>query len=375
MIFILACFTALFSLGRGFPVIIIPGLGGSVLLHGPPTSEERVWPPTLLSWKKNRIGVSCNDSKCWSDFDLRTPEIGDLSGVEVNTALTYLLTKSSFYGPLIRKLQKNHSEVSAFAYDFRMIFDDNYLQDLYTQFRWFIERRGRPHVMICHSLGGLLFHDFLINSTTQEWQRRYISRVYFVNVPFGGSPHALYSVLRNQLGPVPKIPLLNFKIDTLHHFAGLYWCMPVGSPVGSPVLRLGDKWYSGRDLLEVFEDFHLFNSRNLFLGLRRRVLKDRRRPIAVPAFIIYGSGLNTTSFLDWDSQIALHEDGDRVVPRWSLEAPKHYYHLNMTYFIEMRGMDHSTVDECPLIFDLLCNDSLPCRNMVVQNQRNSSETE
>jgi len=364
----------LWSYVSSFSYVVVPGFGGSVLMHG----KTQAWPPSGLHWKEKMLDVWCNDRECWSSYDLRTLDAGSIDGIKINNAFTYLLTKNNFYGPLLQCLKNQNASVSALSYDFRMIFNETtYLDTLYTNFQTFLQKTNGKHVVICHSLGGLLFHHFLTTRTTPEWQKRYITKIYFINTPFGGCPEALYVLLKNSVSQASRrqFPFLNTHFKTLHHFAGLYWCLPVhfNEATARPVLRMNGKWYTDKDIVDIFDDADLPISRNIYLRVRQHILRFREQPVHVQSFIVYGTGQNTTTFLDVESKTALTEDGDRIVPRHSLEAPRLFFHSNMTFFIQVAGMDHSRVEDCQALFEYMGNNSLPCYDMILYNTNTTDQ--
>jgi pimeloyl-ACP methyl ester carboxylesterase len=339
-----------------YQVVIIPGMGGSVLRHG----DKKVWPPFPSVQPSRPLDLSCDEENgCKSLLPLRTLPLGSLDGIRVDSAFTYMLTKNSFYYPLIQRLQKNNATVHALPYDFRLMNSPQ----IGDGFKAFFESRNEPVAVVCHSLGGLLFHDFLVTHTDAAWQKKHLSKIYFLNVPFGGCPDALYAILRSRLEAPVQVPFLNFRADSFHHFAGLYWCLPVSD---APVLRRQNgsspAWYQGTDTDRLFADLSMGVARSLCRNLSETVMARRRKPIHTRAFVVYGTRVNTTAFMDWDTKTCLFEDGDGVVPLHSLLRCREYYENNQTHYVRVVGMEHGRLTDCLPLFDFIGNNSLPHRD-------------
>jgi len=335
------CITCGFMISHPSPVVIIPGLGGSVLK----TKEEtptHVWPPSLFP--KTPIDVVC-DPDCRSLHPIEPYPLGDLRGIRVDTFLTYLFTRRSFYEPLVSSLQQHSVPVSALSYDFRLIYP-NALEDLYQKFRNFFEKQEQPVTIIAHSLGGLLFHDFLLSTTTQEWQERHLQQIVYVNVPFGGVPIALFHTLHSVLGSVEEnSSMLRYhRISSLHHFAGLLWCLPL---LDTNVLRWNQRWYCGgqENINELCKEWNLPVLQS-FWAQYQGILKKRLLPPSVPTLILYGTGSNTTCFKDWETGLVLTTDGDGTVPTDSHLFYKDQWKQKQSSFvqyIEIPGMEHNNL--------------------------------
>jgi hypothetical protein len=338
-----------------YSVVIVPGFGGSVLYDT--QKKIRVWPPYPSIRTSRALDIDCQDV-CTSVSPLTTLPLGDVDGIDVGTAISYLLTKNSFYKPLIRKIQTTtKASVFALPYDFRLIFPGS---DYFTQWcqdvKHFLETHNERHILVCHSLGGLLIYRFLVTYTSAEWQRKYISRIYFLNVPFGGTPETVYAMLRNVLETPFQIPFHNFIIPSFQYFAGLQWCLPHSS-FSSPILRINGEWYTPKDMPTLFQkyDIRLYN----------RKLLAPCEPLHIPSFVIYGSQLNTTSFMDWDSKVCLYEDGDKVVPRRSLLFCQEFLDPESTFYIEVQGMQHGKITDCFPLITMLGSNSFPMSNMTL----------
>ena len=334
-------------------VVIVPGLGGSVLRDA--VNNQTVWPPMPTMKEPRPLDVRWNPhhSRVESIENLQTLPMGELAGIRVDTPYTYMWTKNSFYSSLIQRLKLHNATVSALSYDFRIMDEEKIGRD----FIKFFESQPGPSVVLCHSLGGLVFHHFLVSRTSPEWQKKYISRVYYINVPFGGCPEALFAILRSAHwdGPL-RFPLLSFRLDTLHWMVGLYWCLPLLQQ-GKPLLRRNSQWWTDKDLSDILKTPYSF----LYSSTVPRLEKNRFLPLHVPRFILYGSNISTPVFIDEPTKTKLVEEGDGIVPLDSL-IPAQFYGMKDTYFIEVKGMAHERVSDCLGFFDFIGEHAHPLQN-------------
>ena len=340
-------------------VVVVPGFGGSVLR----TVEKKtnVWPPfPVPSFQQSKaLDVEWIPGRgMQSLLPLETLPTGDCAGIRVDTPLTYVFTKNSFYYPLLQQLQRHNAAVSALPYDFRLM-DDKKIGDDYLHF---FESNPQKWVVICHSLGGLVFHHFLVTRTDESWQQKHLSRVYFINVPFGGCPESLFTIRKSVRGEGPfRVPLLPLRVDTMHHFVGLYWCLPV-MQTGDPILRKSASMasYTDKDFVDIFHGTPVASQ--LYRDILERMVVHRQKPLAVPTFIVYGSNISTPVFLDESTSTRLFENGDGIVPLSSLLFPRRYFRKDHTYYIEVKGMAHDRVVDCLGLFDFVGKNALAPRN-------------
>lgn len=202
------------------PVILVPGLGGSVLYN---KHNQKIWPPvsSIFSSPNNLLtnlksDMSCNTIKCLDNTSLKTI-LGDPKGLIGDDWFSRYILKDTFYDKYARTINPY-----SFTYDFRLVMNKIYLNNLYTKYTKFINEQDKPAVVFCHSLGGLIFHDYLSNKDP-KWIKEKIAKITYINTPFDGSPLVYKFILESQN---TRMPFYN-DIDLV---GGLYWCLPWYNP-------------------------------------------------------------------------------------------------------------------------------------------------
>jgi hypothetical protein len=329
---------------KAYNYILVPGMGGSVLYN---EVNKKIWPPDLLM---NFNDLHFKFDENYNPILPKIDNIGNLNDVRIDSKFTYLFTKNTYYSTLIYELEKNHN-VYAFPYDFRFILIKKYYQTLFDEFNKFIENKD-DIIFICHSMGGLIIHDFLNNYIKSKYLKK-IKKIYYINVPFGGVPISFFAIYNsmiqnkevsfNTLVSSQLLPFLTNKIKYLHHFGGLYLCLPIYQ---DPIFRKNDKWYNSNHLDELFINDPICMSN--YVLFKNYHLHNRLKSINLDQTIIYSTNLTTSIFLDYDTKNILTSEGDGLVPIQSLLFPKKWRYKPK--FIEISNLEHSKINNyLPLI--------------------------
>lgn len=321
-----------------YKIIIVPGLGGSVLYN---ENQKKIWPPDL----------KFNFEELAMRYEKDTPivpkniRVGNIQDINIDTPATFLFTKTSYYSTLISHLKNDYHTVFAFPYDFRYILYDSYHRLLYQKFKEFIEReehKDDPFIIVCHSLGGLVLHHFLTTFVHEDWYKRYISKIYFVNVPFGGSPLSLQAILNGRIEDEPLsksnqiLALLKKKIKNFHLYSCFYMTLSISN---DPIYKKQNVLYSLENLDRLLAiDPRAMDMLTIF---RKDHLPILARGINLPVNIVYSCGRNTTVFYDEDTGIQTSGDGDGIVPIDSLLSPRLWE--TKPALIRVEGLEHSKI--------------------------------
>lgn len=340
----------------GYNIIIVPGMGGSVLYN---LKNKKIWPPDIsINLKELNMNFDKNN-----DPNIETNiNIGNILDIKIDNPTTFILTKNIYYSNLIKSLQNDKHNLYSFSYDFRYILFKNYQQILYKKFKNFIEEKfnnDEKLIIVCHSLGGLVLHHFLTTFVDEIWYKKFISKIYFVNVPFGGSSLSLYTIMdsiekKNEKESLSKnnqiVSVLNKKIKDLYLFSCFYMTLPISN---EPILRKNDIWYNTRNMKDIFPYNAKINK--MYELFENEHTLNRLNGINIETNIIYCIGKNTTSFLDYESGLSLSSDGDGLVTKNSMIIPK-LWKTNPN-LISVENMEHSNI-----------NNHLPFIRMISENK-------
>ena len=338
----------------GYRFVIVPGLLGSVLYKD---HKKQIWPPSLR-FDPMDLGVE-HDFDHLPDFHRTVKNFGNVDSIRIDCQTLYFFTKTIYYSNLIDHLQDEGHEVFGMPYDFRFVHLDYYNEQLYTEFKTFLEKEYEKNnrekfILIGHSLGGLVTHRFLTSFAPLSWVHRYIDKVYYINTPFGGCPAALFTLLDNFFEnklmdgvPMNHVPLLsNVKIKNFHKVGGLYVCLPT---LDYPILKQNDRWINTRDLEDLFS-MHP-HTQFMYDKVLTHSFPLRQKSIPIPQVVVYGSGVMTGIAMDYDSHVLCKSSGDGLVPVESLTYPTVWKHKPI--FLEVPGQEHSKINSYAPMIEML----------------------
>jgi hypothetical protein len=229
------------------PVILLPGFGGSKLVNSNgtcPFPPKRQMTPTPIAKKNGFINLSVFE-KDWEakyrlKFDKQTGlsmddniDVHDFGGVEgirnlcedcthIDNVLSYVMKKEvinnaynyKYFDTLVKCFERTGyvvgNDLFGAPYDFRKIMIPEYLTSYFGKLKALIERSvettGRKGVIVCHSIGCLIFYMFLVEYCDTDWKHKHIDKFISVAGPYGGSSIALKTLFSG-------LPRLNFLKD------------------------------------------------------------------------------------------------------------------------------------------------------------------
>jgi hypothetical protein len=245
------------------PVIIIPGISGSILVNKQKPYKELLGKRMLdnrwlnirpysfdsvMTWKRE-MGMSAVEDVNGTIVGLQKAcneigpyDIGGTKGIcdilpdlllfnESQQAFFETNYKFRYFYHMVKALHKvgyrDHHNLFGIPYDFRTVLDPPSRGVLFHQFRKYIEdavsHNGEPCVVVTHSLGGLMFKWFLTSEVSQEWIDRHIHRFVCINCPFGGAPFAFKALLAGEY----YVPFLQHIFrDEVQYVGGIIMCLP-----------------------------------------------------------------------------------------------------------------------------------------------------
>lgn len=345
------------------PIIIIPGISGSILVNKHKTHKELLGRKMLdnrwlnikpysfdsvMTWKKEMgLDVVENEKGTILDMKQKCHDIGvyDIGGTRgICDVLPDLLLfneaqqqffennyKFRYFHHMVKDLHKvgyhDHHNIFGIPYDFRLVLDLDSRTKLFHQFKHYIETASHKNndkcVIVTHSLGGLLFKWFLTVCVDQEWIDKYIHKFVCINAPFGGAPFALKALIAGEY----YLPFLqHFFRDEVQYVGGIIMCLPnpyafsMDEPLwiyDSGNITLRDYKYFINDERHV--SFRIWND------LYKPHLPTMFKKISVPTHVIINTGQETpvifkSKKLTDSPKTYKNALGDSIVPKKSLEC-------------------------------------------------------
>lgn len=190
-------------------LLFVPGLGGSVIYDG--IKKTVLWPPSIRDILRKdeyykKIGTYYINQKFVpkiqsSQVGLMNNTINDIDVIPfwLNPLLKHSYMTEMYYNI---RAQSPNLYMETMPWDFRIIGNVDYRQDLYQKLKLQMEKirqeNQKPVLIIAHSLGGLLIHDFLCKQD-ESWKKYNVQELITINSPWGGSFSALKMIVTNKV--------------------------------------------------------------------------------------------------------------------------------------------------------------------------------
>jgi len=299
------------------PILLFPGLGGSRLIKG----TIDIWPPKIKyylfnkkEWKNNII---------YDDKNVTTLNFGDKNSLDLHTNLPYLIKKNLFEDIM------KYDNTYPIPYDFRLIHNQNYINEFYTKLESYIENFNEPVNCLTHSSGGLLLHYFLCNKS-DEWKKQHIKSIINVNVPFAGVTVSLKEIIQTSL----YCKLIGK--DVLISLGGLILNLP-NKDIIKPILIIDGKE-------ENYFDYFKLDKEKILYENNHEMIKSFSKPSGVHTIIVYTSEIDTPSIISIKKNKIniINGPGDGTVPLPSLLYPRKWKQENLEFY-HLPNYEHSSV--------------------------------
>ncbi len=351
-------------------VVIIPGLGGSILDGVWDRRAERydlfcdayeyewtqMWPtaysaiPLVNRCWADRFAVTIsNDGKKYNSATgvyIKPRDFGGVGGISDLESFSIGLLDIpivKYFEQTINVLRDlGYESISGAPYDFRRIIDVDYLSQYCLKLKKLIEDSAyvtsSKVSLISHSLGCPVTSYFL-NSQSKAWRNMYISKFVSVSGPFGGSTKALEACLT---GSTEGLPVEKQFIRSLEKkMAGVIWMINEPSCwKQEPIVNN----FITKDLPEVLSaagEIETATALKASSDAWKIALKDPQ----VPMYIVYGNGVKTLQKLDYQYDFndpigTYSAEGDGTVPLKSLTSPRLVHKWNIKEEISIPQASH-----------------------------------
>lgn len=246
------------------PIILIPGIGGSILVKKGHEYKHilnkrvldnrwiNIYPYNPLSvsqWKQD-MGLKIVRNKnaeivrvLPTDPSVQPFDVGGTLGVKDVVSEFAFLNKQSqhrlesafqyrYFHTLCQYMYRHgyqdHKNLFGFPYDFRLVLDPVYRHNMFENMKLMIESAamrngGQKVVLVGHSLGAVMTKWFFTTHVTQEWVDMYIHQFICISAPFGGAMFAMRAVVSGDY----YVPLFHkvYK-DEIQMNTGIIMCLP-----------------------------------------------------------------------------------------------------------------------------------------------------
>lgn len=330
-----------------FPIVLVPGDGGSQAYCNPTGSVE-----SFLLWVNLRYFITPGTLAQYFSiiYDPRTGEIhdSDLCNVtfpgwgdtwSIENLDTYKHSGTVYFEHLVTSLRQDPFYVSnrtlrGTPFDFRRAPNEN--PDFQQRLRLLIEETyiiagSRRVVLLGHSLGSLYCLAFL-HAQSDDWKRKYIKAFLSVSGPLGGSVKALkLEVSGDNFGVLIRSPLSFREVQRSLPSTAFLMPDPRLWPPSEPIIITPKLNYSAHDYQKLFSDIN-FPQGYAFLQNTKPSVDGFMGPTGLDeVYCIHGSKVSTTYQLVYPEPSFFHKgfpdeyptlitgDGDGTVHLRSLQ--------------------------------------------------------
>ena len=372
------------------PVIIIPGMGGSILVNRCKTHKrilhkeildnrwiniEPISPFRLNKWNKdNNIDISIckktNKVNGYKDYnkDIVPYDLGGIKGITNMVPEFGILSNKhmtdldkqfnhTYFGTLCNKLIENgyteYNNLIGIPYDFRLLLDPINRYYTFETIKTIIEQAvltNEKQAIICaHSLGGILFKSFLGEHVNQQWVDDNIDKFISLNVPYGGIPSSVKTALYGDY----FIPYFQetFK-EHLKLNSGLVMSLPNHFAYENDTTFL--EFESGNENEINIESYHTHDyvTFRLWRDLWQNKLKYLEKEVKLDTYII-NSNSNYVGTRFIKHKAIESSEGDGVVPIASLNAYKRLFVPELTKYTCVPNASHVNILNSKELFDTI----------------------
>lgn len=243
-------------------------------------------------------------------------------------------------------------------YDFRSILDPslrtNYFKDLKHTIETKYYQYRKKVVLISHSLGGILLKWFLTEHVDERFTDTYIDQIIIVNSPFGGTPNAVKACMLGEF----YVPFMQSLFASFTgKVSGIIMSLPNPLCYKSSDIFIHMDESNPITLDSIYKRSH--SSFEAWNDLYRPYLSIISKPLNIPTHIILSTDNQTAkSFYIKNKsnspyKIEYDMNGDGLIPSKSLHyATKLFYNYTM---LHIPKSDHVGILSHPLFLDKIKN--------------------
>lgn len=388
---------------QGKPIVIIPGFNGSLLVKKQKqgqinffsnsshnrltndvinlkllwkmTSNQLIDPHGFMVYDFGGVDGICDVVPQMKNLDNSFKVMFNAENSILDNFLNY-----SYFKKLVSTLTNTYSyepkeNLIGLPYDYRYIGNHINRLSYYRDIKRMIETTSHQNksevVVLTHSLGGLLFHDFLVSYVSDQWKQKHISEFITANTPFGGVPQSLFVMFDKS----------NIIHRTYRHFDGLHLCLPnnIGFSLEEPLVTITNEEKSIKktlalrdmdtDVLMNYDKYH----KNELKKFQENLKKDTNVKTVHVVSDSCADHSNTNALLHMtyiatnkgrtDSYIYEKTTGDGLVPYRCMEPfDPEYGNCNNLRVLRIRDSTHTNIIKHPDFLHFV-TETLGCRSL------------
>ena len=302
--------------GTNHPIIMVPGLGGSILesqwdfsfdieyiqCEEKSTKYQQIWPTVYSAipienecWYRLMKTTISSDGTIVSNTNVR-PRQG-LDGIAILDAVQIAFLNIPIYKyfqPMVDDLKsKGYNQLYGYPYDFRTITNPVAILNFVNGMKVLIEQAyntsgGQKVNLITHSLG-CITSTYFLNKMSSSWKNKYINLFLPIAPPFLGSTGALESILTGKTEGIPTSK--QFIRGLEREMGGVIWMVNNSKWGSDEVIPGGIK----NALIQSGND----KAANLIYGRLEDMWNVVFNNPGVPVHIFYGSNNKTALKLEY----------------------------------------------------------------------------
>ena len=343
----------IFCLSGKRPVILVPGLMGS-MLNGDITGhrywycsnekDNNIWfndkyiiPPLYnclfdyihLEWDGEK-----NEPTQPNYVNITIVDFGGINGINTVDTIFYDKHILPYYKIMIDKLQDNGFVVgdtifgAPFDWRFGVYQSDSFWQQMIELVEKVYNQNKKRVVLLGHSMGCYLLNVMLTQKTTKQWREKYVDSSIYVAPSFGGAGLAFSSLWTKK---IPFLEIIGEYPETIDTLMGLHIHMQNEELWGDKVVSIGlnGENLTAKNLTKYLLDNGKLDENSYKIYQKSEpFFKHLPQESDVQTAIIYNSGLISLEGLDLreGKDIPLYGSGDLIVneegPMWACSTWK-----------------------------------------------------
>lgn len=371
------------------PIVLIPGIGGSILVDRTQTHKQFMhwklldnrWlniypyhPSSVKRWKKDMAYQMLRDKgphqhivgfTNYENPNIDVYDMGGTQGMKDVVSEFLLLSKEHqqnlelqyhfrYFHSVCEHFYKmgyeDHRNLIGLPYDFRLALDPTARREMFeafqTQIEQAVKRNRYPCVVVTHSFGGIMFKWFLHSPWIDDaWIKEHIYRWVCISCPFGGSAQTIPAVTSGDF----YLPMF-YKLfkEELATNSAMIACLPnmIGYDPHHPLIIDPNHKYTIRDYHSLAKKGYL--AFEIWRDLYEPYLNMLCTPLSLKTHIVRANQMDTpdTYYVKSLEEYPYKRDyvhGDGVVANHSLSAYRKVLVPSLTKDMIVPFSDHTSL--------------------------------